>query len=170
MAVLADFPEKCRNQILPIESKQHYISEAPAQVPSGFYNEQGNWVAEPPSPSPSIQTVHSLSSCAPSHSGHSRHSSRKSIQNFRPRKECHNLKFLSEKPSRRLIPPEMQFLTVQVFKCMQTQWKKQPMRQNSTNSSSSSVLQVSQQSLRDQDIQTSTKVSVQSFRDTETNP
>ena len=35
-----------------IDKKQtHYISEAPAQVPSGFYNEQGNWVAEPPRPS-----------------------------------------------------------------------------------------------------------------------
>ena len=39
-----------------------------------------------------------------------------------------------------------------------------------TNSSSSSVLQVSQQSPRDQDIQNSTNVSVPSFRDTETDP
>ena len=46
----------------------------------------------------------------------------------------------------------------------------QPMRQNSTKSCSSSVLQVSQRSPRDQDIQNSTDVSVQSFRDTETDP
>ena len=44
--------------------------------------------------------------------------------------------------------------------------EKQPIRQNSTKSSSSSVLQVSNQSPRDQDIQQS----VQSFRDTETDP
>ena len=48
--------------------------------------------------------------------------------------------------------------------------EKQPMRQNSTKSSSSSVLQVSKRSPRDQDIQNSTDVSVQSFRDTETDP
>ena len=48
--------------------------------------------------------------------------------------------------------------------------KKQPIWQKSTNSSNSYVLQVSQQSPRDQDIQNSTDVSVQSFRDTETDP
>ena len=48
--------------------------------------------------------------------------------------------------------------------------EKQPMRQNSTKSFSSSVLQVSKQSQGDQDIQNSTDVSVQSFRDTETDP
>ena len=42
------------------------------------------------------------------------------------------------------------------------------MRQNSTKSFSSSVLQVSQRSPRDPDIQQSQNVSVQSFRDTET--
>ena len=42
-------------------AQQHSISDAPAQAPIGFYNEQGNWVAEPPRPSPSIQAVHSLS-------------------------------------------------------------------------------------------------------------
>ena len=48
--------------------------------------------------------------------------------------------------------------------------EKQPMRQKSTNSFSSPILQVSQRSPRDQDIQNSTNVSVQSFRDTETDP
>ena len=41
-------------------AQQHSISDTPAQAPVGFYNEQGNWVAEPPRPSPSIQAVHSL--------------------------------------------------------------------------------------------------------------
>ena len=48
--------------------------------------------------------------------------------------------------------------------------EKQPMRQNLTKSFSSSILQVSQRSPRDQDIQHSTDVSVQSFHDTETDP
>ena len=48
--------------------------------------------------------------------------------------------------------------------------EKQPIRQKSTNSSNSYVLQASQQSPRDQDIQHSTDVSVQCFRDTETDP
>ena len=48
--------------------------------------------------------------------------------------------------------------------------EKEPIRQKSTNSSSSFVLQASQESPRDQDIQNSTEVSVQSFRDTETDP
>ena len=48
--------------------------------------------------------------------------------------------------------------------------EKQPMRQKSTNSFSSPILQALQESPRDQDIQNSTNVSVQSFRDTETDP
>ena len=48
--------------------------------------------------------------------------------------------------------------------------EKQPIRQKLTNSFSSPMLQVSQQSPRDQDIQNSTDFSVQSFRDTETDP
>ena len=48
--------------------------------------------------------------------------------------------------------------------------EKQPIRQDSTKSSSSSILQVSYRSPRDQDIQQSPNVSVQSFRDTETDP
>ena len=48
--------------------------------------------------------------------------------------------------------------------------EKQPIRQNLTKSFSSSVLQVSQRSPRDPDIQQSPNVSVQSFHDTETDP
>ena len=43
----------------------HCISEVPAQVPSGFYNEQGNWVAEPPRPSPTVKSMCSLSVVQP---------------------------------------------------------------------------------------------------------
>ena len=43
----------------------HYISGAPAQTPVGFYNEQGNWVAEPPRPSPTVQSMYSLSVVQP---------------------------------------------------------------------------------------------------------
>ena len=48
--------------------------------------------------------------------------------------------------------------------------EKQPILQNPTKSSSSSILQVSLQSPRDLDIQQSPNVSVQSFHDTETDP
>ena len=42
-------------------AQQHSISDAPAQAPVGFYNEQGNWVAEPPRPSPTVKSMCSLS-------------------------------------------------------------------------------------------------------------
>ena len=48
--------------------------------------------------------------------------------------------------------------------------EKQPIRQKSTNSFSSPVLQALQESPGDQDIQNSTNVSVQSIHDTETDP
>ena len=48
--------------------------------------------------------------------------------------------------------------------------EEQPIRQKSTNSFSSPVLQALQKSPGDQDIQNSTNVSVQSFHDTETDP
>ena len=56
----------------------HSISDAPVQAPVGFYNEQGNWVAEPPRPSPTVKSHVFPFSCSTysSHSRHSRHSSR----------------------------------------------------------------------------------------------
>ena len=39
----------------------HYISDIPVQTPTGFYNEQGNCIAKPPSHSPTIKPVYSLS-------------------------------------------------------------------------------------------------------------
>ena len=58
------FPHKQKSN--STDRKQtHYISEVPAQVPSGFYNEQGNWVAEPPRPSSTIKSMYSLSVVEP---------------------------------------------------------------------------------------------------------
>ena len=147
----------------------HSISDAPAQVPVGFYNEQGNWVSEPPRPSPSIQTVHSLSVVHPV------------IQDIQDiHLEAYPETSLMQGMAKSQIPLSENSKTfnfsrdavsnrsgsdLQAFPV-----RKQPMRQNSTKSSSSSVLQVSKQSHRDQDIQASTNVSVQSFRDTETDP
>ena len=147
----------------------HSISDAPAQAPVGFYNEQGNWVAEPPRPSPSIQTVHSLSVV---------HPVIQDIQDIHPEAD-------TELPSTQgMSQSQVSFReTKQTFSSSKKQvssrtgsklhansMRKQPMRQNSTKSSSSSVLQVSKRSPRDQDIQQSPNVSVQSFRDTETDP
>ena len=50
-----------RIPILPIENRLIMFSDAPVQNATGFYNEQGNWVAEPPRPSPIIQTAHLVS-------------------------------------------------------------------------------------------------------------
>ena len=147
----------------------HYISGASVLAPVGFYNEQGNWVAEPPRPSPSIQAIHSLSVV---------HPVIQDIQDIHPEINpetsltqgmAKSQNFLSENSktfsvSRDAVAPH----TGSNFQAFST--KKQPIRQKSTNSSSSSVLQVSKQSQGDQDIQNSTNVSVQSFRDTETDP
>ena len=149
----------------------HYISEAPAQVPSGFYNEQGNWVAEPPRPSPSIQTVHSLSVVQPT-------SVIQDIQGIHPEIDPElpsmqgmsqsQISFRETKQTFNFSRDAVSNRSGSISQAISTE--KQPMRQNSTKSSSSSVLQVSQQSPRDQDIQNSTDVSVQSFHDTETDP
>ena len=105
-------------------AQQHSISDAPAQAPVGFYNEQGNWVAEPPRPSPSIQTVHSLSVVHPVKTFKTfKTFIQKPIQKLPSRKEWQNLKFLSENPSRRSVLQRSKFLPVQVRNCMQSQWK-----------------------------------------------
>ena len=61
---LGQFPKRAQRQQKPdsTDRKQtHYVSDAPVQSATGFYNEQGNWVAEPPRPSPIIQTAHLVS-------------------------------------------------------------------------------------------------------------
>ena len=149
----------------------HYISGAQAQAPVGFYNEQGNWVAEPPRHSPSIQTVHSLSVVQPTpviqgiQDIQSEANPETSLtqgmtkSQILSRKNGKTFNF-----SRDTVSPHSGS-NLQAFST-----EKQPIRQKSTNSSSSYVLQASQQSPRDQDIQNSTEVSVMSFRDTETDP
>ena len=163
---LGRLPKRVQKPNSTDRKQTHYISEAPAQVPVGFYNEQGNWVAEPPRPSPSIQTVHSLSVVHPV------------IQDIHPEID-------PELPSTQGMT-QSQILSAENNKTFNfsrdavsnrsgsisqaISTEKQPMWQSSTKSFSSSVLQVSQQSQRDQDIQQSQNVSVQSFRDTETDP
>ena len=147
----------------------HSISDAPAQAPVGFYNEQGNWVAEPPRPSPLIHTVHSLSVV---------HPVIQDIQDIHPEADTElpstqgmtqsQISFRETKQT--FSSPKKQISSSTGSKLHAKSMEKQPMWQNLTKSSSSSVLQVSQQSQRDPDIQQSQNVSVQSFCDTETDP
>ena len=61
---LGQFPKRAQRQqnSNSTDRKQtHYVSDAPVQSATGYYNEQGNWVAEPPRPSPIIQTAHLVS-------------------------------------------------------------------------------------------------------------
>ena len=161
-----------------VDRKQiHYISAAPApattrvQPPTGFYNKQGNWVSELPRHPPTNPAVYSLSVVQPT-------PVIQDIQDIHPEANpetsltqgmAESQNFLSENRktfnfSRDAVAPR----TGSNFQAFST--RKQPIRQKSTNSSSSYILQVSQGSPRDQDIQNSTEVSVQSFRDTETDP
>ena len=154
----------------------HYVSEATAptrvQPPTGFYNEQGNWVAEPPRHSPSsIKPMHSLSVVQPA-------SVIQDIQDIHPEASpetsltqgmAQSQNFLSE--SSKTFSPSRDTFSIRTGSDLQAfPTRKQPMRQISSNSSSSPVLQASLQSPGDQDIQNSTEVSVPSFRDTETDP
>ena len=150
-------------------AQQHSLSDAPAQAPVGFYNEQGNWVAEPPRPSPSIQTVHSLSVVHPVN---------QDIQDIHPEidPELPSTQGMSQsqisfRESKQMFTSSKKQVSSRTgSKLHAKSTEKQPIRQSSTKSSSSSVLQISKQSQGDQDIQNSTNVSVQSFRDTETDP
>ena len=168
---LGQFPKRAQRQqnSNSTDRKQtHYVSDAPVQSATGFYNEQGNWIAEAPRPSPIIQTAHlvSVKQKVPD------------IQDIHPEIDPDtSLMQGMTKPqilsrenskmfnfSRDAVSPRSGS-NLQAFSM-----EKQPMWQKSTNFSSSSVLQVFQRSPRDQDIQNSTNVSVQSFRDTETDP
>ena len=164
------FPHKQKSN--STDRKQtHYISEVPAQVPSGFYNEQGNWVAEPPRPSSTIKSMYSLSVVEPT-------PVIQDIQGIHPEADTElpstqgmsqsQISFRENSKTFDSSRDAVSNRTGSISQAISTE--KQPMRQNSTKSSSSSVLQVSKQSQGDQDIQHSTDVSVQSFRDTETDP
>ena len=164
---LGNFPQKQKPN--STDRKQtHYISGVPVQAPVGFCNEQGNWVAEPPRPSPTVQSMYSLSVVQPA----------SVIQDIHP--EANPETPLTQGMTKSQIPFGENSKTfnfsrdavsphsgsnLQAFST-----EKQPIWQKSTNSSSSYILQASQRSPRDQDIQNSIEVSVQSFHDTETDP
>ena len=171
---LGQFPKRAQRQqnSNSTDRKQtHYVSDAPVQSATGFYNEQGNWVAEPPRPSPVIQTAHLVSvkqkvpviqdiqDIHPEIDPDTSLTQGMTKSQFFPSENNKTFSF-----SRDAVSPN----SGSISQAISTE--KQPMRQNSTKSFSSSVLQVSQRSPRDQDIQNPSNVSVQSFRDTETDP
>ena len=171
---LGQFPRRAQRQqnSNSTDRKQtHYVSDAPVQSATGYYNEQGNWVAEPPRPSPVIQKAHlvSVKQKVPViqdiHDIHPEIDPDTSLtqgmtqSQILSRENSKTFNFSKDAVSNR---------SGSILQAIPTE--KQPMRQISTKTCSSSVLQVSQRSPRDQDIQNPTDVSVQSFRDTETDP
>ena len=171
---LGQFPRRAQRQqnSNSTDRKQtHYVSDAPVQSATGYYNEQGNWVAEPPRPSPVIQKAHLVSA-------KQKVPVIQDIQDIHP--EIDPETSLTQGMTQSQILSRENIKTCSFSKDsvpnrsgLQKQaipTEMQPIRQKSTNSFSSSVLQVSQRSPRDQDIQNSTDVSVQSFRETETDP
>ena len=171
---LGQFPRRAQRQqnSNSTDRKQtHYVSDAPVQSATGYYNEQGNWVAEPPRPSPVIQKAHlvSVKQKVPViqdiHDIHPEIDPDTSLtqgmtqSQILSRENSKTFNFSKDAVSNR---------SGSISQAIPTE--KQPMRQISTKACSSSVLQVSQRSPRDQDIQNSTNVSVQSFRETETDP
>ena len=168
---LGQFPRRAQRQqnSNSTDRKQtHYVSDAPVQSATGYYNEQGNWVAEPPRPSPIIQKAHlvSVKQKVPV------------IQDIHPEIDPETSltqgmtqsQILSRENSKTFDSSRDAVSPRSGLQKQAISTEKQPMRQNSTKSFSSSILQVSQRSPRDQDIQNSTNVSVQSFCDTETDP
>ena len=168
------FPQKQKPN--SIDRKQtHYISEAPAvtrvQPPTGFYNEQGTWVSELPRHPSTNPAVYSLSAVQPT-------PVIQDIQDIHP--EANPETSLTQGMTKSQIPLTENSKTFNFSRdavsprsgsnLQAISMEKQPIRQKSTNSSSSYILQASKRSPRDQDIQNSTEVSVQSFRDTETDP
>ena len=148
----------------------HYIS-TPVQPPTGFYNEQGNWVSEPPRYPSTNPAVYSLSVVQPT-------PVIQDIQDIHP--EANPETSLTQGMAKSQIPLSENSKTfnfsrdavaprtgsnLQAFST-----RKQPIRQKLTNSFSSPVLQASKRSPGDQDIQNSTEVSVPSLCDTETDP
>ena len=119
----------------------HSISDAPAQAPVGFYNEQGNWVAEPPRPSPTVKSMCSLSVVQPA-------SVIQDIQDIHPEADPETSLTQGMTKSQILFTENSKTFNfsrdavsprsgsnLQAFST-----EKQPMRQISTNSSSSSRL------------------------------
>ena len=168
---MGQFPKRAQRQqnSNSTDRKQtDYVSDAIVQSATGFYNEQGNWVAEVPRPSPIVQTAHlvSVKQKVPV------------IQDIHPEIDPELLsmqgmtqsQILSRENSKTFNSSRDEVSSRSGIQKHAIPMKKQPMRQNSTNFFSSSILQVSNQSPGDQDIQHSTNVSVQSFHGTETDP
>ena len=137
-------------------------------APEGFYNEQGDWVPSLPSNSlPAVKPMYSLSVV---------HPVIQDIQDIHPETdpELPSMQGMTQsqisfrETKQTFSSPKKQISSSSGLKLHAKSMEKQPMQQNSTKSYSSSILQVSQQSQRDPDIQQSLNVSVQSFHDTET--
>ena len=168
---LGQFPKRAQRQqnSNSTDRKQtHYVSDVPVQSVTGFYNEQGNWVAEPPRPSPVIQKAHFVSvkqkvpaiqDIHPEIDPETSLTQGMTKSQFFPSENSKTFNF-----SRDAVSPHSGS-NLQAFST-----EKQPIWQKSTNSFSSPVLQALQEPPGDQDIQNSTNVSVQSFCDTETDP
>ena len=168
------FPQKQKTNSTN-RKQTHYISEAPAatrvQPPTGFYNEQGNWVAEPPRYPPTNPAVYSLSVVQPTPAIPDIQDIHPEIDPELPSTQGMTQSQISFRETKQMFSSSKKQVSPRTgSKLHANSMEKQPKRQNSTKSSSSHILQVSQQSPRDQDIQNSTDVSVQSFCDTETDP
>ena len=168
MAILADFLETCRSQILPIE-RQHIQFQMPQrklQLDS-IMNKEIGWQNLPDIPLRfKLFILFQLFNLL--------QSSKTFIQRLAPdtslTQGMTQSQILSRENNKTFNFSRDTVPNRTGSKLCANSTEKLPMRQKSTNSSSSSVLQVSQQSPRDQDIQNSTDVSVKSFRDTETDP
>ena len=168
---LGQFPKRAQRQQNSNSTDRrqtHYVSDTPVQSATGFYNEQGNWVAEPPRPSPVIQKAHlvSVKQKVPA------------IQDIHPEIDPETSltqgmaksQFFPSENSKTFNFPRDAVSPHSGSNLQAFSTEKQPIRQKSTNSFSSPVLQAFQESPGDQDIQNSTNVSVQSSHDTETDP
>ena len=149
------FPKKPQKPNSTDRRHTHYITDAPVQAPTGFYNEQGNWVAEPPRPfPPSIQTVHTLSVI-------------QDIQEIDPETSLTQGMTQSQDFSKKVKQSfSSSDIPLSGSKLHTKAMQMQPIRQISRNLTDS---QLSTQFPGDPDIQQSPSVS-DSFRDTETDP
>ena len=171
---LGQFPKRAQRQqnSNSTDRKQtHYVSDAPVQNALGFYNEQGNWVAEPPRTSPIVQTAHLVSVKQKVPVIQDIHDIHPEADPELPSTQGMTESQISFRETKQAFSsPKKQISSSRGSNLHTSSMEKQPIRQNLTKSSSSSALQVSKQSPRDQDIHRSQIVSVQSFRDTETDP
>ena len=144
---LGQFPKRAlrqQNSNSTDRKQTHYVSDAPVQSATEFYNGQGNWVAEPPTPSPIIQTAHLVSvkqKVPVIQNIHDIHP--EADPEFPSTQGMTESQILSRENSKTFdsskdeVPPHLglQKHTIPM--------EKQPMWQNSTNSFSSPILQVS---------------------------